>query len=148
MTMEHEHHQEPGYGYHDGNSQWVEGSSGFHSHHQSPVHEHNGFAFTPMPMEPMYAASSMPPPRTTYQQLQPLITPQWPSMLTSQSSYHTPLFPSAPIQSAPISTPVSAPRNHRKIIIDTTENAHRCRPETHVSIRRGASDCKADGDWR
>lgn len=108
--MEQEHHQEPGYGYHDANSQhWVEGNTGYHSHHQSPVQEHNGFAFQPMPMEPMYASSSMPPPRTTYQQLQPLITPQWPSMLTSQSSFHTPLYPSAPIQSAQIVTPQSAP---------------------------------------
>lgn len=108
MTMEHEQHQEHGYGYHDGGAQWQEGNSAFNSQHQSPILEHNGFAFNPMPMDSMYP-SNMAPPRSTYQSLHPLITPQWPSQLTSQSSYNTPIFSSTPIPSAPISTPVSAP---------------------------------------
>jgi hypothetical protein len=108
MTMEHEQHQEHGFGYHDGSSQWIGGHSGFNSQHQSPIHEHDGFAFNPIPMDSMYS-SSMPPPRTNYQSLQPLVTPQWPSMLTSQSSYNGPIFSSTPIPSAPVSAPVSAP---------------------------------------
>lgn len=147
LMMEHGHeHQEPGYGYHDANSQqWIEGSTGFHSHHQSPVQEHNGFAFSPIPMEPMYtpAASSMPPPRTTYQQLQPLITPQWPSQLASQSSYHTALFPSAPIQSTPVSTPVSAPATTgrssstpRKTLTDADRRRMCLYAEEHPTVKQ------------
>ncbi|KAF2433195.1 hypothetical protein EJ08DRAFT_94085 [Tothia fuscella] len=147
LRMEHEHHQEPGYaGYHDGNSQQWDG--GFHSQHQSPVQEHNGFGFTPLPMEPMYSpvmSSMPPPPRTTYQQLQPLITPQWPSMLTSQSqsSYHTPLFPSAPIQPTPISTPVSAPAtagrsssNPRKTLTDADRRRMCVYAEEHPTVKQ------------
>jgi hypothetical protein len=111
--MEPEHHsQEHGSGFHDASGQWVESGTPYHSHHQSPVHEYNGFVFNSMPMEPMYASSSMPnmaPPRTAHQQLQPLIMPPWPSMLTSQSAYANPLFPSAPIPATPITTPMSAP---------------------------------------
>jgi hypothetical protein len=105
MTMEPEPHQEHGYGYPDGSSSWEGGHAGFHSHHHSPAQEHTGFAFTPMPMETMYSASSMPPPRT-YQPLQPLITvaPQWPSMLTSQSTYNSSLYSTVPLPSAPLST--------------------------------------------
>lgn len=141
MTMENEH-QESGYGYHDANSQWGDTHSGFHSHHGTPVQEHNGFAFSPMPMEPMYS-SSMPPPRTTYQQLQPLITPQWPSMLTSQSNYHTPIFPSAPIQSTPISTPVSAPPTSgrsgstpRKTLTDADRRRMCLYAEEHPTVKQ------------
>src|SRR5947207_15435134 len=96
MSMEQEHHhQEPGNAFPDANGQWPENNNVFHSHHQSPVHEYNGFAFTPMPLEPMYAASTMPPPRTTHQQLQPLIMPTWPRMLTRQSPYIPSFLPSA-----------------------------------------------------
>ena len=109
MTMEHDHHQEHGSAYHDPTGQWTDGGNVYHSQHHSPVHEYNGFAYNPMPMEPMYAAGSMPPPRTTHQALQPLIMPQWPSMLTSQSTYVPPLFPSAPLPAPPVSAPLSAP---------------------------------------
>ncbi|KAF1981478.1 hypothetical protein K402DRAFT_342263 [Aulographum hederae CBS 113979] len=109
--MEHEHHhQEHGNGYHDSNGQWIDTGSSFSPHHQSPVHEYNGFAFAPMPMEPMYSGA-MPPPRTSHQQLQPLIMPQWPSMLTSQSTYAPPMYSAAPMQMNPspsTNTPVSA----------------------------------------
>ncbi|KAF2139622.1 uncharacterized protein K452DRAFT_310553 [Aplosporella prunicola CBS 121167] len=108
--MEHEQHHAPDAGYHDTTGQWVEQSNAYpHSQHQSPVNEYNGFAFTPLPMEPMYS-HGMPPPRTTHQQLQPLIMPQWPSMLTGQSNYAQPIYPSPPIpQHAAAPTPVPAP---------------------------------------
>ncbi|KAF2102151.1 CenpB-DNA-bind-domain-containing protein [Rhizodiscina lignyota] len=115
MGMEHEqHHIDQGGagGYHDSNGQWYENQHNvYHTpQHQSPAYEHSGFSFTPMPMEP-YGHGGMPPPRTTHQQLQPLVTmtmPQWPSMLTSQSTYVPPMYPPAPVPMAPITTPVSA----------------------------------------
>ncbi|KAF4308481.1 hypothetical protein GTA08_BOTSDO03430 [Botryosphaeria dothidea] len=110
MGMEHEqhhHHHQPDQGYHDATGQWVDSSAHYpHSQHHSPVQEYNGFAYNPLPMEPMYSqpmSQGMPPPRTTHQQLQPLIMPQWPSMLTSQSSFAPP-----PMYSAPPPVPVSA----------------------------------------
>lgn len=107
--MDHEHQHRNETTYHENPGQWVDPHH-YHppSHHQSPVNEYSGFAFSPMPMEPMYTAP-MQPPRTTHQQLQPLIMPQWPSMLTSQSSYGTPLFAAAPISSTSSNTtPVAA----------------------------------------
>jgi hypothetical protein len=117
MEPNHHHHtpvQEHGGagGFHDANTgQWVDNSTPFQSHHHSPVNEYNGFGFNPMPMEPaMFMSTSMPPQqRNTPQQLQPLIMPPWPSMLTSQSNYATPVFQSAPIATTPITTPMSAP---------------------------------------
>jgi hypothetical protein len=113
--MDPEHHsQEHGSGY-DASGQWMENGTPYHSQHQSPVHEYNGYMFNPIPIEPMYSTSSMPampPPRTAHQQLQPLIMPPWPSMLTSASGYtghSSALYPSAPIPAPPISAPMSAP---------------------------------------
>ncbi|CAG5190106.1 uncharacterized protein ALTATR162_LOCUS12132 [Alternaria atra] len=73
-------------------------------------------------MEPIYGTGMHPPhqthptPRTTHPQLQPLIMPQmpqWPSMLTSQSTYRASLFPSAPPPITPASaTLVSASSTH------------------------------------
>jgi hypothetical protein len=111
--MESEHHQERSNGYEMQGQHWIEGGSPFHSHHQSPAHEYNGFAFTGLQMDSMYSttASMQPPPvRATQQQLQPLILPPWPSLLTSQSSYPTPIYQSSPASATtPIKTPVSAP---------------------------------------
>jgi hypothetical protein len=141
MTMDPEHDRDPGYGWPecppgnglpDARSPWGEGHAGFQSHHQSPIHEHNGFVYNTMPEQPMYAASSMPPPRTTYQQLQPLITsPQlptmWPSMLSSQSSNQSsPQYSvTGHVPSVPLSAPVSTGRavgrsgtNPRKTLTD------------------------------
>ncbi|KAL0256964.1 hypothetical protein SLS55_007774 [Diplodia seriata] len=110
LGMEQEqHHPHPDQGYHDATGQWVDSSAQYpHSQHHSPVHDYNGFAYNPLPMEPMYPHAMSqgmppPPPRTTHQQLQPLIMPQWPSMLTSQSNYAPP-----PMYSAPAPAPVSA----------------------------------------
>lgn len=117
--MEHDHHQHQQQhqqqqhhdsAFHDNSSGWVE-NNGYSQHapHQSPVQDYNGYnTYAPLPMEPLYPAG-MHPPRTTHQQLQPLIMPQWPSMLTSQSSYVPPIFQSAPVPITPASaTPVSA----------------------------------------
>ena len=88
-----------------------------HSHHGTPAQEYSGFAFS-SPQMPMEASgfSSMPQ-RSTHQHLQPLIMPQWPSMLNSQAHtpfqgiYPQPLQPVQPIQPMPLGllhTPVSA----------------------------------------
>ena len=122
--MDHEqHHQDH---FEDHHSGWAD-SGGYDSHHQSPpVQDYNGFSnYAPLPMEPMYGTSMHPPPhhthptpRTTHPQLQPLIMPQmpqWPSMLTSQSTYQPSLFPSAPVPITPASaTPVSATSTHSR----------------------------------
>jgi hypothetical protein len=133
--MDHEHHQDS---FDDHHSAWHE-SAGYNPHHSPPVPDYNAFhAYPPLPLEPLYANAMHPPhpthpthptptPRTTHQQLQPLIMPQWPSMLTSQSTYHPPLFPSAPVPITPASaTPVSATSTHsrtsstpRKTLTDT-----------------------------
>jgi hypothetical protein len=124
MDHEHHHHQEP---FEDQHSGW-NGDGGFHGmpHHHSPVQDYNGFnSFAPLPMEPLYGTNMHPPhqthptPRTTHPQLQPLIMPQmsqWPSMLTSQSTYQASLFPSAaPPPITPASaTPVSASSTHSR----------------------------------
>ncbi|KAI4630220.1 uncharacterized protein J4E78_002850 [Alternaria triticimaculans] len=117
----HHHHQEP---FEDHHSGW-HGDNGYNPHHQSPVQDFNGFnGFAPLPMEPIYGNGMHPPhqthptPRTTHPQLQPLIMPQmpqWPSMLTSQSTYQASLFPSAPPPITPASaTPVSASSTHSR----------------------------------
>ncbi|CBY00671.1 hypothetical protein LEMA_P018010.1 [Plenodomus lingam JN3] len=91
-----------------------------------PSKKYHGFhGYAPLPMEPIYGTSMHPPhhpshptPRTTHPQLQPLIMPQmpqWPSMLTSQSTYQPSLFPSAPVPITPASaTPVSASSTHSR----------------------------------
>ncbi|TKA68584.1 hypothetical protein B0A55_08379 [Friedmanniomyces simplex] len=84
-----------------------------HSHHGTPAQEYPGFNFSPqMPMEPTFSstvqARPLPP------QLQPLIMPQWPSMLNNQShSTFQPMFPQPvqpiqPVTLGALQTPVSA----------------------------------------
>lgn len=118
----HHHHQQEHFD--DQTSGWHE-NAGYNPHHQSPVQDYNGFSsYAPLPMEPLYGTAMHPPhqthptPRTTHPQLQPLIMPQmpqWPSMLTSQSTYQPPLFPSAPVPITPASaTPVSATSTHSR----------------------------------
>ena len=117
LQMDHEHHHQEPFEDHTG---WHE--NGQYPHHSSPVQDFNGFhAYTPMPMEPIYGNGmhpphpQHPPPRSTHQQLQPLIMPQWPSMLTSQSTYQPSIFPSAPVPITPASaTPVSATSTHSR----------------------------------
>ena len=86
-----------------------------HSHHGTPSQEYSGFNFgTPhMPMEPSAFGSGIQQ-RSMAPQLQPLVMPQWPSMLSSQShSTYQPIYPPPiqPIQPVPmqtLQTPVSA----------------------------------------
>lgn len=112
---QHHHHHHQDQPFDDHSSSWHDNGAYNPSQHQSPVQDYNGLPFnssySPLPnMEPIY--TGMHPPRTTHQQLQPLIMPQmpqWPSMMTSQSSYSQPIFPSAPVPITPaIVTPVSA----------------------------------------
>ncbi|KAK4634180.1 hypothetical protein CLAFUW4_00637 [Fulvia fulva] len=86
-----------------------------HSHHGTPAQEYTGFSFTSpsMPMEPSAFSSSIQS-RPMHQQLQPLVMPQWPSMLSSQAhSSYQPMFPQSvqpiqPMAIGPLHTPVSA----------------------------------------
>ena len=86
-----------------------------HSHHGTPAQEYSGFNFsTPqMPMEPGAFSNSMQH-RPMAPQLQPLIMPQWPSMLNSHAHHGIqPIYPQPvqPLQSMPmgqLQTPISA----------------------------------------
>ncbi|KAK1050374.1 hypothetical protein LTR12_017987 [Friedmanniomyces endolithicus] len=84
-----------------------------HSHHGTPAQEYTGFSFSPqMPMEPTFNSAIRPRPLPP--QLQPLIMPQWPSMLNNQShSTFPPMFPQPvqpiqPVTLGALQTPVSA----------------------------------------
>jgi hypothetical protein len=120
LQMDHEQHHHQDH-YDDHNTPWHDNAA-YNPHHQSPVQDYHGFnGYAPLPMEPMYGTGMHPPhhpqstPRTTHPQLQPLIMPQWPSMLTSQSTYQPPIFPSAPVPITPASaTPVSATSTHSR----------------------------------
>lgn len=104
--MDHQHHnQQENHGY--GQEGWVE-ISGYSSHHQSPIHEYNGFGYMPsasqnVPVEPSF--NRMAPPshhHPAHQQLLPLIMPShptWPSMLTNPSNYQPPPVALPPAQS-------------------------------------------------
>ncbi|KAF2463290.1 CenpB-DNA-bind-domain-containing protein [Lindgomyces ingoldianus] len=145
LQMDHEqHHHHQDQAYDDSNSNWAETNTYSHPHHQSPVQDYNGFNnYAPLPMEPLYT-TGMHPPRTTHPQLQPLIMPQWPSMLTSQSTYVPPIFPSAPVPITPASaTPVSATstRSHtsstpRKTLTDSDRRRMCLYHEEHPTVKQ------------
>lgn len=101
MNPDHSHRPHEG---EFGEAQWADMNHyGSGNTHTSPVHEYQNFQFgSPTTMEPAYSMS-IPPPYSTHQQLQPLIMPQWPSMLASQ-----PGFSPTPITSATSNTPISA----------------------------------------
>jgi hypothetical protein len=158
MSMEQDQHQEPGNPYHDRNDQWMDNANVYGSQHHSPVHEYNGLSFTPMPMEPMYSTGSMPPPRTTHQALQPLIMPSWPSMLlTSQSTYPPPLYPSAPLPAPPVSAPLSAPpatgrssSTPRRTLTDADRRRMCLYAEEHPTVKQteiGCECCSCSWPW-
>ncbi|KAF2651988.1 CenpB-DNA-bind-domain-containing protein [Lophiostoma macrostomum CBS 122681] len=142
----HHHHQEQSYDDHNANWQH-DGGAYNHSQHQSPVQDYHGLPYstnyTPLPMEPLYP-QGMHPPRTTVPQLQPLIMPQWPSMLTSQSTYVPPIFPSAPVPITPASaTPVSATSTHsrtsstpRKTLTDQDRRRMCLYHEEHPTVKQ------------
>jgi len=85
-----------------------------HSHHGTPAQEYSGFHFVApqMHMEPSGFSNSIQQ-RPVHQQLQPLIMPQWPSMLGNQAHSFQPLY-SQPVQPGPpmsmgsVQTPISA----------------------------------------
>ncbi|KAK5110058.1 hypothetical protein LTR62_006302 [Meristemomyces frigidus] len=102
-----------------------------HSHHGTPAHEFNGFNFgtPPLPMDSGVFTAIIQP-RPTPPQLQPLIMPQWPSMLNSHSQsnfqpvYPQPVQPIQPVSIAQLQTPVSAISSRsiptpRKTLTDT-----------------------------
>lgn len=86
-----------------------------HSHHGTPATEYTGFVW-PSPQVPVsgetFAHNAT---RPTHQSLHPLIMPQWPSMLSSQSTQPTPsYYPTvlpqnhlAAMSSTPVGTPIS-----------------------------------------
>ncbi len=109
MESEQHHAQENDFG----NGQWGDINGYTASQHQSPVHEYTGFGFTvpgTVPIEPAYNRT-IPPPFTTHQQLQPLLVPQWPSMMISPSSFTPSNVPTAPV-AAPVSAPVVSQPAH------------------------------------
>lgn len=145
----HHHHQQD-QSFEDHSANWQhDGGAYNHSQHQSPVQDfsHHGLpysnSYTPLPMEPLYP-QGMHPPRTTHPQLQPLIMPQWPSMLTSQSTYVPPIFPSAPVPITPASaTPVSATSTHsrtsstpRKTLTDQDRRRMCLYHEEHPTVKQ------------
>jgi Tc5 transposase DNA-binding domain len=111
-NMESEQHQSPENEH--GDYQWMSMGAYSHSASQttSPVMpEYNPYTYASsgvMPVEPApFYGMARPPPYSSHQQLQPLhpliVPPQWPSMITSQSSYSATSLPSASI-----TTPTSA----------------------------------------
>jgi hypothetical protein len=104
--------QEHGSGsFHDVHGAWVDSVTAFPPH-QSPLNDFHGFAFNGLGMEPLYSTTPrIQPQRTTHQQLQPLMVPAWPSLLTSQSNYANGVMMSAaPVTMTPtVATPRSAP---------------------------------------
>lgn len=143
----HNHHHHQDQSFDDHSAAWHDGGAYNPSQHQSPVQDYNGLPFTssytPLPMEPLYT-TGMQPPRTTHPQLQPLIMPQWPSMLTSQSTYVPPIFPSAPVPITPASaTPVSATSTHsrtsstpRKTLTDQDRRRMCLYHEEHPTVKQ------------
>ncbi|KAE9984886.1 hypothetical protein BLS_000969 [Venturia inaequalis] len=145
-VTEPQHPRDTGYGsWADGQSSgngphWGNDHNVYQSHHQPSIHDHNGFIFAPLQEQPsMYGTSSMPPPRTTYPQLQPHITsPQLPmgypseyrpnqlkSQSLGQSQFPSPYSMTGHIASAPVCAPAPPPRgsgrtssNPRKTLTD------------------------------
>jgi hypothetical protein len=146
MDHEQHHHQEQVFDEHT--SGWQDPNAYNHPQHQSPIQDfHHGMPFsnsyTGIPMEPLYA-TGMHPPRPAHPQLQPLIMPQWPSMLTSQSTYVPPIFPSAPVPITPASvTPISATSTHsrtsstpRKTLTDQDRRRMCLYHEEHPTVKQ------------
>ncbi|KAF2746674.1 hypothetical protein M011DRAFT_76258 [Sporormia fimetaria CBS 119925] len=117
--QQHHHHEPP---FDDHNSNWHDNGVYHPPQHQPSVPEFNGMQYTPsyapLPMEPIYGhphTNGMHPPRTAHTQLQPLIMPSWPSLLTSQSSYAPSGYPHPAVPITPASaTPVSASSTHSR----------------------------------
>jgi len=86
-----------------------------HSHHGTPAQEYSSFHFgSPQLSLGSNTFETTMPQRPIQQQLQPLVMPQWPSMLNSQShqtyqpTYPQTVQPIQPMTMAPLQTPISA----------------------------------------
>lgn len=92
-----------------------------HSHHGTPAQEYSGFSFgsqsPAMNSSAFVGGGGGIHQRPVHAQLQPLVMPQWPSMLSSQShsTYQQPYPPQIqtmqPVPINPYQTPVSASSN-------------------------------------
>ena len=108
LSMDHvkEEHRDGEYG----NQQWMEINDYQSPHMHSPAHEYSGFGYMSsphgIPMEPIFQRT-MPLSYSTHQQPPPLMTAQWPSMLTNPSRNATPALSVQPIQSPPSLAPPS-----------------------------------------
>ncbi|KAK8153676.1 hypothetical protein IWX90DRAFT_74034 [Phyllosticta citrichinensis] len=142
IGIKHEqHHPDESTFYYDTAPPWSDSPV---AHHHSPVQEHNAFAFNPPPMEPIFSQhQAMQPPRPTHQHLQPLIMPQWPSMLTAQTSYAPHQVYSAPapapVQATP--APVSATSTRtsstpRKTLTDNDRRRMCLYHEEHPTVKQ------------
>ena len=140
--MEIEQHQGQDSEY--GDNQWVEmngyGSGGGHSTTTTPLHEYSGYNYgtsTIMPIEPAYTMQR-PPPYTSHHQLQPLqplIMPQWPSMLTAQASYSAPVLPTTSV-TTPVSSSTSRSSHSMQVTPTTTGGSTPRRTLTDDDRRR------------
>ncbi|KAH9839673.1 hypothetical protein Tdes44962_MAKER08016 [Teratosphaeria destructans] len=86
-----------------------------HSHHGTPAQEYSGFSFTNPQTSMESGAYSSNMQQRPYAQLQPLIMPQWPSMLSTHQAHqqnYQPVYPPSiqpmtPMSAGPVQTPVS-----------------------------------------
>jgi len=96
-----------------------------HSHHGTPAQEYQGFNFTSphMAMEPSAFSNNAQQRPMHHQHLQPLVMPQWPSMLTTQTpSTYQPMYPQ-PVQSVQSVQPLSAGPLHTPVSATSTRSA-------------------------
>lgn len=113
--MDNGQHQQQNFESQQSSGQWPPQHQYPHSHHGTPAQEYAGFNWPqPLPMDTSFQMATMPQ-RSHHQMLQPLVMPQWPSMLGSQASYKVlplgqqpPVATIAPVPSMPIATPISA----------------------------------------
>jgi hypothetical protein len=141
LEMDHaqSHGQENGFA----SSQWMEIAGYPAPQHHSPTNEFNAFGFVHsppvIPVEANYNRMN-PPAHTTHQQLQPLIMPQWPSMLTSQSTFNPPIVPTAP-SSTPMSATASSHSTHstsspRRTLTDADRRRMCIYHEEHPTVKQ------------
>lgn len=130
-----------------------------HSYHGTPATEYSGFNFSSpqLPMEPGAFSSSVQP-RTMAQPLQPLIMPQWPSMINSQAHavyhpmYPQPVQPIQPMSIGQLQTPISATSSRsattpRKTLSDSDRKAMCQYAEQHPNSKQteiGGESCCPD----
>ncbi|KAK7545363.1 hypothetical protein IWX49DRAFT_551801 [Phyllosticta citricarpa] len=144
IGIKHEQHHpdESTFQYDTAAAPWTDSPVAYH--HNSPAQEYNAFAFNPPPMEPIFSQHQpMQPPRPNHQHLQPLIMPQWPSMLTGQTSYapHQVYSAPAPAPVQPAPAPVSAASTRtsstpRKTLTDNDRRRMCLYHEEHPTVKQ------------